>query len=136
LFAFLGLAALFASLMLVEDAYHYVLHLCGDRNKHYTANGHPRSGKWRAFEHKLIEARGGVCQACGGKDDLEGHHIEDFHAHPEKELDPDNVEILCGPQGHNCHLRIGHSFDYKAINPNCREDAARQRQRIKNRVYE
>jgi hypothetical protein len=132
----LALAALFACLMLVEDVYHYVLHLCGHRNQLYTASGHPRSGKWATFEHKLIEARGGKCEACGGTEDPQGHHIEDFHAHPEKELDPDNVAILCGPKGRNCHLRIGHSFDYRAINPHAREDAARQRHRIKTRVYE
>ncbi len=98
--------------------------------------GTPRSGKWLAFERNLIAARGGVCEACGGCDDLQGHHYEDFHAHPEKELDPDNVGILCGPKGRNCHLRIGHSFDYRAINPHAREDAARQRHRIKTRIYE
>ena len=140
-FGLLALAALFASLSLVADVYHYVLFhfildACDSRSPRYTAAGHPRSGKWPTFEHKLIEARGGKCEACGGTDDLQGHHDEDFHAHPEKELDPDNVTILRGPKGRNCHLRIGHSFDYRAINPHAKEDAARQRNRVKTRLYE
>ena len=130
------LAALCAGLMQADNAWHWVLHLCGRRNKLYTASGHPRSGKWPAFEHKLIAERGGVCEACGGAEDPEGHHLEDFHAHPEKELDPDNVAILCGPKGRACHLRLGHSFDYRAINRRAREDIALQRHRINSRVYE
>jgi hypothetical protein len=136
----LALVAVYAVCVLAKDAAVIFLLAIGylprERNMFYTASGHPRSGKWRTFERDLIKARGGVCEACGGSENPEGHHIEDFHAHPEKELDPDNVAILCGPQGRNCHLRLGHSFDYRAINPRAKEDAARQRYRIKTRLYE
>ena len=131
-----ALAVLSATGGLAVAAWHCILQAYGVRNPRYTANGQRRSGKWPPFERALIRARGGRCEACGGWDDPQGHHDEDFHAHPEKELDPDNVTILCGPKGRNCHLRIGHSFDYRAINPHCREDTLQQRHRIKTRLYE
>lgn len=132
----LGLAVMWSIGGLATAAWHRILQAYGVRNPRFTASGHPRSGKWPLFERDLIKARGGKCEACGGTEDPQGHHDEDFHAHPEKELDPDNITVLCGPKGRNCHLRIGHSFDFRAINSHCREDAARQRQRVKTRIYE
>jgi len=135
-FSLLALVAVWAIGGMASAAWYRTLQAYGLRNPRYTASGRPRSGKWRAFERDLIQARGGKCEACGETEDPQGHHDEDFHSHPEKELDPDNITVLCGPKGRNCHLRIGHSFDYRAINPNCREDTARQRHRVKTRVYE
>ena len=92
-----------------------------------------RSDKWPTVrEHYLVGHP--VCEACGSKDDLQVHHVEPFHLHPEKELDPTNLITLCGPGGHNCHLRIGHSFNFSAYNPHVREDAKQQDERIKNRL--
>lgn len=91
-----------------------------------------RSSHWPTVRAHHLEAHP-VCEACGSKEDLQVHHVEPFHLHPEKELDPTNLITLCGPGGHSCHLRIGHSFNYSAYNPNVRDDAKQQSDRIKNR---
>ena len=114
------------------------LHAAGLRREEscYTVNGHPRSGKWQTFERDLIKARAASAKPAAGARIYKATISKIFTAHPEKELDPDNVAILCGPKARACHGRIGHSFDFRAINPHCREDAARQRHRVKTRVYE
>jgi 5-methylcytosine-specific restriction endonuclease McrA len=44
------------------------------------------------------------------------HHKKPFHLHPELELDPANLVTLCMTSSNECHLRIGHSGDFKAYN--------------------
>ena len=81
-----------------------------------------RSPQWPALEHK-IRKETPVCAACGGVKLLQVHHEKPFHLHPELELDPANLIVLCmGPT--DCHLKIGHGDDFHSYNPNVRVDAA------------
>ncbi len=82
-----------------------------------------RSPKWPALRKKFL--KGKTCGACGGKKSLEAHHVIPVHIDPEKELDIDNLLALCeGNKNINCHLVIGHSFNYRGWNPDTRQDAA------------
>ena len=42
---------------------------------------------------------------------------------------------LCEEPSRNCHHWFGHSLDWKAFNPHCREDAALEAKRIQERKY-
>ncbi len=95
----------------------------------------PRSGHWPVVRAAYL-VKQPVCEACGSSKGLQVHHRRPFHLHPELELDPTNLITLCGPEGHNCHLRIGHGFDYHSYNPHVAEDAALQRERIRDRLYQ
>lgn len=90
-----------------------------------------RSGKWPAVQKAHLEKEP-ACAFCGHTHNLQVHHVEDFHEHPELELDPNNLITLCGPapDSHNCHLLFGHLGDYKRINPNVRKDALRYRAEV------
>ena len=67
------------------------------------------------------------CEACGGTNDLQVHHVRAFHCDDRLELDQGNLITLCtdGPCNLNCHFVIGHAGNTKTNNPNVREDAAR-----------
>ena len=86
-----------------------------------------RSGQWARVrrEHLTKEP---ACIACGRTTDLEVHHVQSYHEHPELELDPDNLCTLCGDP---CHLVWGHFMAWTRINPTVREDAARYRAGLK-----
>lgn len=77
---------------------------------------HLRSSKWSwtRKQHLLKEPR---CQWCGGKLDLEVHHIEPFHIKPERELDDNNLLTLCEHGKKDCHLKHGHYGYWKTFNP-------------------
>lgn len=77
-----------------------------------------RSSQWKDVRNKFINEYN-VCAVCGGKDNLEVHHIIPFHIAPELELDEDNLITLCERKkyGINCHLFIGHLGNYKRYNP-------------------
>ena len=68
------------------------------------------------------------CQACGGTDKLEVHHIAPYHLHPELELAPGNLITLCEKKGHDCHFTWGHFHNWKLYNPVVIQDVARYRQ--------
>lgn len=92
-----------------------------------------RSGRWPTVRAACLESHP-ACEACGCKDEaMNVHHVEPFEYAPERELDPTNLITLCNK--HHCHLMIGHLGDYKAFNPNVRDDAARMLKRIKARPY-
>ena len=75
-----------------------------------------RSPQWPAVRDKHI-ATNPHCAACGGTEELQVHHEQPYHLHPELELDEHNLITLCmGPL--ECHLRIGHGDNFKAYNPN------------------
>lgn len=94
-------------------------------------HAHPRSPEWPKVRAEYLEKHP-ACEACGSDKGIQVHHVKDFHTHPELELNPENFITLCGPEGHNCHLRIGHNFRFDCeANPNVREDAAQQLKRIK-----
>lgn len=82
-----------------------------------------RSPQWPALEKKTREAHPN-CAACGGNQRLQVHHKRPFHLHPELELDPSNLIVLCEEAGKNCHLEIGHGGSFSAYNPNVEADAA------------
>lgn len=83
-----------------------------------------RSPKWTAVrKHYILENNS--CAACGCTTNLQVHHKEPFHLHPEKELDPSNFITLCEDKDDKCHLIIGHLGDWKSFNPNVVEDAAK-----------
>ena len=69
------------------------------------------------------------CEACGGKNAPQVHHVLPFHLFPELELDPENLITLC--RWH--HLALGHLGDFSAYNPLIREDAKRHLERVKMR---
>lgn len=83
-----------------------------------------RSPHWPAIRRAHL-AREPSCQACGGVDQLEVHHIRPFHLHPDLELDQANLITLCEHPAHNCHFHVGHFFNWHAWNPRVRSDAAR-----------
>lgn len=82
----------------------------------------PRSHLWPHI--RLIHLRSqSYCKACGGTSDLEVHHIQPFHIHPELELDQKNLITLCEAVPRECHLHIGHLGNWKNFNPNIVSDA-------------
>ena len=87
-----------------------------------------RSGKWARIRREHLE-REPACAACGRTKELEVHHIQPFHEHPELELDPENLVTVCSDP---CHLVFGHLLNFKRSNPLVREDCDRYRERMKN----
>lgn len=85
-----------------------------------------RSSHWAALRKKIIAAHP-YCAYCGSKQNLQAHHIRPFHLHPELELDPKNVIVLCETPGTDHHLHIGHAGNFKSENPNVVEDCAKNR---------
>jgi 5-methylcytosine-specific restriction endonuclease McrA len=83
----------------------------------------PRSSHWPAARAEHLK-RFPVCEVCSGKTQLEVHHVQSFHEHPERELDPDNMITLCASPSCKSHLTIGHLGNYKQNNPDVREDSS------------
>lgn len=79
----------------------------------------PRSDKWPTVE-KHKRAAVPACEVCGSIVRLQVHHVEPFHLHPELELDPNNLVVLCMDKN-ECHLLLGHGGSFRAYNPNIRE---------------
>lgn len=94
----------------------------------------PRSSKWSKVRNNLVAERV-KCAACGGEERLEVHHIKPFHLHPELELEPSNLIVLCesGSGGMNCHLAIGHLGSYKSFNVEVINDSASWKRKIESR---
>jgi len=96
--------------------------------------GAPRSSHWPKVrdEHLAKEPR---CAACGlaDREFLQVHHLLPFATHPNLECDEQNLVTLCEKPSRNCHLRVGHSFNWHAWNPHCLEDAALSMKRIAQR---
>lgn len=87
--------------------------------------GKKRSGKWPKVRDTFLAGR--TCAACGGRKELNAHHIRPFNLFPELELDTTNLIALCekGPGSTNCHALVGHCGDWRAWNPHVTIDAAR-----------
>ena len=96
--------------------------------------GSKRSGRWPAVRAKHLKINPS-CAVCGANKHLEVHHIKPFHAHPELELDPQNLITLCenNRNGVNCHLLFGHLGSYKSFNEAVVSDAAQWRAKISKR---
>lgn len=86
--------------------------------------GAKRSSQWPKVRAEHLKAHP-ECEACGGTDSLEVHHIEAFHDNPEKELDLTNLITLCESKknGMTCHLFCGHGGSYKKTNPRVKNTA-------------
>lgn len=78
--------------------------------------GAQRSPQWERKEREF--KAGKVCAACGTDRELEVHHLEPFHLHPELELEDGNLIVLCRID----HFVFGHFHNWKLWNPNCRKD--------------
>ena len=77
-----------------------------------------RSSKWPKVEKDFL-SKHPECEACGGKDRLNIHHIVPFHIDQSLELDESNLITMC--MGANeCHLRIAHSGNFRYWNPDVR----------------
>lgn len=85
-----------------------------------------RSGSWARVRREHLE-REPACAACGRDDDLEVHHVQPYHDHPERELDPENLITLCADP---CHLVHGHLMAWTRINADVREDCRRYRAKL------
>lgn len=91
--------------------------------------GEPRSSKWSAVRAEHVQHHPD-CIACGSRLQLNVHHVQPFHVHPELELEPSNLVTMCREH----HFRIGHDPDgpwgpikpgWSKSNPRVREDSKR-----------
>ena len=92
--------------------------------------GEPRSSQWPKVRdaHLKIDP---VCNVCGGKEDLNVHHITPFHIDKSKELDPTNLITLCNAR--NCHFTFGHLFNWQTSNPSVVQDAQLFKKKVEER---
>ncbi|MDE2098527.1 MAG: HNH endonuclease [Patescibacteria group bacterium] len=95
--------------------------------------GASRSPLFAEAKKKYFETHLKVCAGCDSVKGIQVHHIKDFSDFPELELSLDNYLLLCEGTPQNCHLNIGHSGNFKSINPNSVEDAKKNRERFRNR---
>lgn len=75
-----------------------------------------RSPEWPKVREAHLKEQP-TCQACGGTEDLEVHHMKPFHLFPDLELDDSNLLTLCEKSGHDCHFHFGHLFNWSWYNP-------------------
>lgn len=87
-----------------------------------------RSPRWFAVRAAHLR-QFPTCAACGGKSDLEVHHVVPFQLDPSLELVPANLLTLCEPH----HLLFGHLMNWQSWNVNAPKDAAEWREKIKQR---
>lgn len=66
-----------------------------------------RSSLWPSARalHLRLEPQ---CAGCGAEKELEVHHVMQFNAHPELELEQTNMITLCRAHGTGCHWHLGH----------------------------
>jgi 5-methylcytosine-specific restriction endonuclease McrA len=93
--------------------------------------GVPRSSYWDELQ-KEWKRYYPACASCGSLFGVEVHHLIPFWKEPKLELCWENLLSLCRPRG--CHLRVGHSYLWRTWNPFAREDAERDRDRIRTRL--
>ena len=81
-----------------------------------------RSPEWHKVEKAWL-ALHPLCAACCSTKLVQVHHKTPFHLDPKRELDTTNLISLCmGPL--ECHLKIGHSGNFKMFDPDVEADAA------------
>jgi 5-methylcytosine-specific restriction enzyme A len=91
--------------------------------------GKARSPKWPRVQRAHL-AKHPTCALCGGKRELNVHHVLPYHLFPDRELDRRNLVTLCRG-AMNCHLVFGHLGNYSAFNPLVRADAEIWRFRLR-----
>lgn len=86
---------------------------------------HARNPRWAALrsEHLKLQRE---CQACGGTQLLEVHHVLPVHLFPEYEMLESNLVTLC-EAGPVCHLHWGHLGCWRRYNARLRDDLGRLR---------
>lgn len=90
--------------------------------------GAARSSQWPTVE-KAFLAKNPTCAVCGKNKDLNIHHRQPFHLHPELELEPTNLITLCRQH----HEWWGHLGNWKSYNVDVEVDSATWNQKIKSR---
>jgi arsenate reductase-like glutaredoxin family protein len=93
-----------------------------------------RSPHWSTVRSLWLHSNP-ACAVCQKTNNLNVHHIKPFHLYPELELETTNLITLCENKGMNCHFLFGHLGDWEAYNPSIVEDAPKQQEKIKNRLY-
>ena len=95
-----------------------------------------RSPKWHALEQAFLKDHP-ACEICGRTEHLQVHHKTPFHIDPSKELDPDNLIVLCEPPGRvfKCHLIFGHVGNFRLWNPQVAQDAVEWAAKLKAAIY-
>lgn len=89
------------------------------------AYGLPRSPDWPEWRAGFLR-RHPTCEACGTNRELQVHHVEAHHLHPELEMIEENCMTLCMYRARECHWQVGHlGLSWSVNNPAAREDAAR-----------
>jgi hypothetical protein len=82
--------------------------------------GIPRHSSWGRVRKEFLQSHPD-CKACGGRHHREAHHLLPYHLYPERELDTDNLIVLC----RSCHFIFGHLHDWCSYNPTCVADVQR-----------
>jgi hypothetical protein len=100
-------------------------------------DGPQRSSKWATVRKEHLK-NNPKCAVCEGTKQLNVHHIQPFHLHPNLELEPSNLITLCenASYGIICHILIGHLGNYKNINPNSVLDAKTWNTKLKEKHFE
>ena len=95
-----------------------------------------RSSKWPKVRKAWLKEHP-TCAACGGKSQLEVHHLIPFSwpGGRQAELDTGNLITLCEAAGRECHLRFGHLGDFRSVNSRCVEDSRIWRDKYQTRPY-
>jgi hypothetical protein len=93
--------------------------ITNDKNKFELQS--QRNKDWKKLRNYVVE-KNKKCCVCGKTTNLVAHHKLPFHLYPEKELDEDNIIILCENRPVNCHYLFGHLMDWKKYNSNITED--------------
>lgn len=90
-----------------------------------------RSGKWNKLRNDFIKENKS-CAGCGSEKMLEVHHITPVSEDPTRELDRDNLIVLCSGPG-NCHLVFGHLHSFNCWNPDVVSDCKDYLKKVKGR---
>lgn len=94
--------------------------------------GVPRDGRWAAVRQNYVK-RHPTCAACGGRSEVEVHHVVpvSWPGGKELELEERNFVSLCRVH----HLWVGHLGSWESRNPDVREDAATWLRKVTGRGY-
>ena len=78
-----------------------------------------RASQWPTLRREWLASHP-ACAACGGRRDVEVHHIRPVHVYPDDELDPANLISLCRVH----HFWHGHLGAWQSWNACVVSDAA------------
>lgn len=78
----------------------------------------PRDPRWASWLKKFLVGKSCIC--CDSRENLTGHHDTPFHIDPSRELDPTNVDPVCG----DCHFTVAHLRNWRLWNKDFRKHAA------------